>query len=399
MKAFGTGLTDVGRQREDNQDCFLVDNELGLYVVSDGMGGHAAGDLASRTAVEALARFVRGRAAQLEELRHGDTPDSDIILFAEEAVQRASTEVYRLGRSKRSTQGMGATLTALLVLGERAVMAHVGDSRLYLLREDQVHQLSDDHSYVTDLVRLGMVEPEKADDHHYRNVLTRSLGRSEAVQVDTLLFDLLPRDTLVLCSDGFSNYLRDAADLLEEFEYADLDRTAEAMVEHANSRGGSDNITVLLVRITVRPPEWKKKRATEAVAHLGALRQDDLFADLHLSNLLRVLRVAETLEAAPGEDVCRQGDPCSRYWIVVSGRGRRSRDGADLGTVEKGQSFGGEALLWNRPSRTTVTAETDMSLLALPYEAMDLLLRRFPRLGRWMYQRLALRYLDDPLGS
>ncbi len=203
----GFGATGKGMVRDHNEDKFLVDNDLGLYVVCDGIGGHQSGEVAAQRAVE----FVRSRVANsvdvLTRFRQDPPEDSEIIRFMEELVQGACLEISRLGGSKVEYLQMGTTLTALIQIAGRAIMGHVGDCRLYLIRDEQAYQLSDDHTYAGDLMRMGVIAPEEVKTHKYSNVLTRSVGPREAVRVDTLLFDLLPADTLLLCSDGLSSYI------------------------------------------------------------------------------------------------------------------------------------------------------------------------------------------------
>jgi protein phosphatase len=224
--------SDVGREREGNEDSFL---ELpSLFVVADGMGGAQAGEVASRTLVEV---FEQAEAA-------GELPDS---LGA--TVQNANARIYAMATEDLSLQGMGCTATASYVAAGRVTTAHVGDSRLYRLRGESFEQLTEDHSLVGGLVRLGQLTPEEAKVHPQRSVILRAVGVEANVEVDILQHELEPGDVYLACSDGLSGMVRDEVmgETLGMFE--PLETAAEMLIELANAAGGRDNITVVLFRI------------------------------------------------------------------------------------------------------------------------------------------------------
>jgi serine/threonine protein phosphatase PrpC len=224
--------TDVGLEREGNEDAFLV--RPPLFVVADGMGGAQAGDVASRTLVE-----VFGEAAETAEL-----PDA-----LEATVQEANARIHRMAVDDPSLKGMGCTATACYVAGGRLTTAHVGDSRLYRLRDGSFEQLTEDHSLVGGLVRLGQLTPEEAEVHPQRSVILRAVGVEATVEVDLLHHELETGDVYLACSDGLTGMVRDEviAETLEAFP--SLAVAAEMLVELANAAGGRDNITVVLFRV------------------------------------------------------------------------------------------------------------------------------------------------------
>jgi protein phosphatase len=230
-------------RREHNEDWFLVNESLGLYVVCDGMGGHAGGETASRVACEAIEsemKVARSRA------RSGDRQRLADIL--REAVLGACAAVYRTSLTDPELQGMGTTLVALLVDGDDAVVAHVGDSRAYHLRDGEVTQLTEDHSLVNEQVRAGLMSPEEARYSRLKNIITRSVGFEEDVAVDLTTLDTRKGDVFVLCSDGLSN-LVDAEEIGGVVLHGESpDATCAELVDLANDRGGEDNITVVVVQ-------------------------------------------------------------------------------------------------------------------------------------------------------
>lgn len=235
--------------RSTNEDAFLVDDELGLYVVADGMGGHAAGEVASREAIEVVFGVVQKRVKGLAEL-HSPLVEEDAraaYRLLETAVQGAAYHVHALGSLDRTRKGMGTTLTGLLVVGSYAVMAHVGDSRIYRLRGDHAHALTEDHTLVARQVAAGVITSEEAKTSKHRNIISRAVGLTDYVEVDTGLISLERGDRFLLCTDGVYGSLS-----TDDITFAMLLEPAKAvsrLVALANDRGGEDNITAVIVEV------------------------------------------------------------------------------------------------------------------------------------------------------
>src|SRR5438477_3417640 len=180
--------TDTGKQRDHNEDNFLVDKKLNLFVVADGMGGHAAGEVASQIAVHEVSRVVRENADVIGRFveQHDVNARQEILAVMEHAVQTACASIYHRGQQEPDKRGMGTTTSALLIAGDRGFIAHVGDSRIYLLRQNQVHQLTEDHSLINELVRRGKLKRDEIDTSpyaKYKNAVTRAVGAYESVEV------------------------------------------------------------------------------------------------------------------------------------------------------------------------------------------------------------------------
>jgi protein phosphatase len=254
MKCTAVGLTDVGRRRQTNEDSYLVDSALGLFVVADGMGGHNAGEVASGEAVDALHGMVKREEAglrALEELAAADGGKAasfalhKTLRVVESAVQAATYMVFGLGQANPEQRGMGTTLSVLLVRGGYAITAQVGDSRIYMLRDKAVEQLTEDHTLVQWQLKKGLITEEEAKVSRQKNVITRAVGSREYVQVDTRSFPVFTGDRFLLCSDGLHGYL-------EPFEVGalmsgSLEEVVERSIAMANQRGGRDNITAIAV--------------------------------------------------------------------------------------------------------------------------------------------------------
>jgi protein phosphatase len=234
-----------------NEDAYLLDNELGLYVVADGMGGHAAGEVASQEAVETVMGMVRrGYAAVERFLNEGPSEDNvrAVQRLLESAVQAATYMVYAIAENDPEQKGMGTTVSALLTMETHAVVAQVGDSRVYLLRQGGVYQLTEDHTLVAWQVKQGIISEAEAELSPHKNVITRAVGSRDYVQVDTQCIEIGPGDRFLLCSDGLHGYLQEPE--LPPILGLELDAAVAKLIELANARGGRDNITAIVLEIT-----------------------------------------------------------------------------------------------------------------------------------------------------
>jgi protein phosphatase len=242
------GITDVGQRRDHNEDAYLVDEGLGLFVVADGMGGHAGGGTASRLAVETIrAAVARVKAEDPGRFGTGDAEDTRVPDLLRQAVEEACRVIFETAQSDSELAGMGTTVTAVLVDGRTAFVAHVGDSRCYLLREGRIYQVSEDHSLVNEQLKAGAISADEAKHSRFKNIITRSVGFEQQVVVDLMGLELQSGDGIVVCCDGLSN-LVDDPEILSIVEESPIDLAPGRLVALANDRGGDDNITVIVIR-------------------------------------------------------------------------------------------------------------------------------------------------------
>jgi protein phosphatase len=234
------GRTDVGVLRSGNEDSYLIVPEQGLFIVADGMGGHAAGEVASEMAVKIIAR-------ELGQIK--DVSDLELAERMRRAIQAANAAIFERTLREQEKRGMGTTTTALVLNGARYLIGQVGDSRAYLLREGILLQLTKDHSYVQEQVDAGYLTPEQARTHPYSNVITRCVGANAEVSPDIYLGVLKAGDLYLLASDGLTGMLEDED--LGRVLCGDLEpqTMVDTLIAEANRRGGLDNITVIVVRI------------------------------------------------------------------------------------------------------------------------------------------------------
>lgn len=241
LRVHAYGDTDVGQVRQGNEDSFLVGDSV--YAVADGMGGHLAGEVASATALEPIAELDGRVFADGEEA----------VTSLRQAVVSANAKVARKASDDPAFRGMGTTLTAAMVEGRRLHLAHVGDSRAYLLRDGSLEQITDDHTLVQHLINEGQITKEEAATHPQRSIITRAIGVSLQVDVDSFTLDLEQGDLILLCSDGLTGVVSDArlSETLKRFP--DLNEATETLISMANEGGGPDNITVVLLRYDDTP--------------------------------------------------------------------------------------------------------------------------------------------------
>ena len=245
--------TDPGIRRASNEDSFCTRPDLGLFVVADGMGGHVAGEVASRIVVDAIEAFI-GQTVSAD-LQTTWPHDFDVTLGVDGnrlkgAFHLANQRLAREVAGSLDLRGMATTASALLLTEEtKAVVAHVGDSRIYLWREGALQRMTQDHSWVEEQVRAGLLTPGEARTHPWRNVVTRALSGGEDPEVDVQTLALQAGDALLLCSDGLTSVVADAriAELLQG--HPDLDDACAALVREANEGGGPDNVTTLIVQL------------------------------------------------------------------------------------------------------------------------------------------------------
>ena len=250
MRIACEALSDVGRKRKGNEDSLSLDSDHGLFVVADGMGGHAAGEVASKIAVEAIRDFVAA-TGDGEEITWPFGLDESLSLEGnrlKSAILHANRRVLEATRESAEYEGMATTVAAVLVDGDTAHLAHVGDSRIYLWSEGEISLLTNDHSWVNEQIQSGVISADQARSHPLRNVVTRALGGRAELLVDVQARRVRAGEVLLLCSDGLTTMLTDAeiAGILES-SGPDLAGAAEALVGAANERGGEDNITVILL--------------------------------------------------------------------------------------------------------------------------------------------------------
>jgi serine/threonine protein phosphatase PrpC len=246
MRILSSGQSDVGRRRPHNEDAYLCDDSLGLYIVCDGVGGNAKGEVASAESVDLVLSWVKRWRKTLDAFAAAPTEENSGLVrrLLESAVQSACYMVFGMGQQDPRQRGMSSTLSSLLVASGKAYIAQVGDSRVYLSRDGKTVQLTEDHTLVNFRLKLGLITAEEAANSPGKNVITRAVGHQDYVEVDTIELDVKPGDRFMLCSDGLHGYLEDGE--VDSWLQGDRETVVKELINMANERGGRDNITAVV---------------------------------------------------------------------------------------------------------------------------------------------------------
>lgn len=382
-------LTDVGKKRDHNEDTFLVDEELSLFVVCDGMGGHAAGEVASDLAAKTVLDEIKQEQDILHDYLAGKqgaerVSKREILNVLEFAANRASRRVHEAAQADTQKRGMGTTLVAVLFLGTQAFITHVGDSRLYLLRSGAIEQLTDDHNVYNELIKRKKLTREQVLQLAPKNAITRAVGVYESCEPESLVMDIAEGDRFLLCSDGLSEYFEEPHGSLEELAAIlsgeALEAIASKLITLANERGGKDNITAVVVSVGELGAR-DQNRQRQLQHRKEVLAQVPLFRHLDDRELRRVLQVTEVETYQDGEAIVTEGGRGESFYIVLSGTVRVLRGETEVKTLTAGENFGEMALIRNQPRSATVVSKDTSQLLVMRRTEFFEILRNQPRIA------------------
>jgi PPM family protein phosphatase len=398
-----SGRTDIGCVRKNNEDSFYADHERGLFIVCDGMGGHAAGEVASATAVKTIVEAL----SQVDELRRrfadDDTSDDDkkaedaaeLMRACEEAVQTAGKAIFDDAREHPERAGMGTTCSVLLLAGKKGILAHVGDSRIYVVRRKALYQLSEDHTFVAEQVRRGAMTKEQAAKSKKSNVLTRALGPIEQIPVDMMMFDVDAHDRFLVCSDGLHNYFTDSTELLRMLIGSSVEVVIERIVDTAKERGGHDNITAILVDVE----DTHKPNVTDTAAgRIAVLKRVPLFQHMTYQELVKVLSVMQSEQHAAGHVLIEEDTQDDRLYVNLQGDLEVHKAGKLIAQLPSGAHVGEMALIDRAPRSATVKCKTPANVLVMDRPLFHELIRKEAAIGTkmlWAFtQELSKRLRD-----
>jgi PPM family protein phosphatase len=355
--------TNVGRVRDHNEDALLVDEALNLFAVADGMGGHAAGEVASKLALETVQGVLRDGRTRIDNLNAEPGSKSaarEVQRLLEDAALLACSVVHDAGQADEQKRGMGTTLSVLLVVGSQGFIAHVGDSRIYLVRGDRAYQLTQDHTLQNELLKRGKLSPAQVAQVKQKNALIRAIGVYGSVEVDTLRLDIFAGDSFLLCSDGLHGYLQ--KDELTAIFAGPLDQAAGRLIALANQRGGHDNITALVVS---SGQARSSERSRLAKLKLETLRSATLFRYLNYQELVKVANLTDVRRFVSDEPIFEEGGDADELFVVLTGRVRVQKGGSLIAELGPGEHFGEMALIDRGPRSARVSAIEETHLLAM----------------------------------
>ncbi len=390
------GKTDVGRRYDHNEDAMLIDPELGLYIVCDGVGGQAAGEVASQTASQTIRDYIAERRDVLESCRKGSNLfNRDRALdLAREAIEAANKKVGDMSATESDKQGMACTVVLVLILGPHAVVAHAGDSRIYLVRQGEIFQLTEDHSAANEQLKKGLITPEQARASRTGSLITRAIGiQRDYISPDLMFMELMRRDSFLICSDGLSRYFEDA-ELLRFFQGMPAEQLPDALVERSNKRGGQDNITA----IVIEADKADAQSDAEVVRKFDILKKIPLFEYLNYMELMKILNITGIASYKSGDAVIREGERDHRLFVCLHGAVEVTKNGEPLAQLGTGDFFGEMSLIDKSPRSADVTATERCSLIIIDREHYFRLITREPRLAvklMWPMCRELNRRLRD----
>jgi serine/threonine protein phosphatase PrpC/CRP-like cAMP-binding protein len=361
MQFQGHGMSHTGRVRDHNEDAFLIDENLGLYVVCDGLGGHAAGEVASKLACQTIRDHLdKHREVQLASSFAGVGPSKrDVsVNAARDAVQAANLAVFEMAQSDPKYHGMGCTVVMLWTIGHYAVVAHAGDSRIYLMRLGELHQLTEDHSKVDEQLNRGLITPEEARRSADAAGITRAVGTTDHVEPEFLFMDLIGHDRFLLCTDGLTRHV-ESDTLREHFDRFTDEEVPSQLVDLANERGGYDNITAISVGVGSAP----RGRDAEVVQKFEKMRTIPLFKGFDYVELMKVLSASLFARFPKGKRIVREGGVDSRLWVCTGGSVQVIKKGHVINELGPGDFFGEMSLIDKRPSSVDVVTTKPSHML------------------------------------
>jgi serine/threonine protein phosphatase PrpC len=371
------GHSDVGRKRKVNEDSFAIDEARGIYIVADGMGGHGNGATASQTAVSVAREQLNANIVKFDQYRDDPSEPNRVAATAavEQAIQAACERIFRIGQQDSAKRGMGTTIDVVVRVGDRAILGHVGDGRVYLVRNGQGYRLTKDHTIVAQQVEAGILTPAEAEQSTLRGVLTRAVGTHASVQVDTLVLDLAAGDLLLMCSDGVTRYLRDeeVGTRLREASAG----TARQIIDWANTSGGEDNSSVIVVgcrplEVAAAAPAPDQRKVS---SRIDAVRGLPLFQHLSYKEQVAILSIAHSRIYDPGAEIVKQGDPGQEMFIIVDGEVVVERDGVTIAELGAGGHFGEMSIVDDAPRSASVRAKKRTDVLTIGQSEIGGLMR------------------------
>ena len=391
MKTTSSSASEAGAGKKVNQDHHLIDAELGLYLVCDGMGGHRGGDIAAQLAGKTTREHLRKHKSEIQALAKGEIAADAVVDLVSAAILAANVEIHKLATADKALTGMGTTIALLLIAGHVGIVAHVGSSRVYLSRNGKFIQLTKDHKLAQELIDKGMMTAEKAATWMYGRVLSRALGLLEAVTVDTMQLDILPGDRFLLTTDGVSGALS-SAELSGSLNAASVERGAQEIVRAAHSKELEEDVTAIVVEPVTDEGETRalQQRVGEVNLKTDTLREMFLFRRLDDQSIVRLVRQSSITECGESQVLFKQGDREQNIYIVLEGCFDVIVDDSVIAQLGRGNHFGEMSWFTHEPRSATIRAAARSRLLQVNGEALQRLIKVSPEIGVVLLQELAI---------
>lgn len=375
-------LTNSGMKRDHNEDSYLFNESLGVFIVCDGMGGHAAGEVASSMACESIMSFFKEQHKELKKLK--ENLDSEgrqkVYELLEKSISLANKKIYKRSQKEPDKKGMGTTLVMALQFPQGTFIAHVGDSRAYLIRKGKLKQLTQDHSLVNEMIAAGMITKDQAHNHPQGNVITKALGIQSAVVGDSRFYETMEGDAIFLCSDGLHDYFK-KNEALEIYQKNDVDALAQKYVDFANQAGGKDNITCVLLQFGDKeaPPVHPEKITADSKTQ--TLKRIPLFSSLNYQEISHLLEFIHVVDIKASQVVIREDELGDEMFVILKGELGVFYQNKEVNRLKAGQFFGEMALIDKAKRSATIQAMSEAKLMKIHRDELFPLLKKEPKIG------------------
>ncbi len=373
LKLSHAGRTDVGIVRQKNEDAYLIDDGANLFVVCDGVGGRTGGEAASRIGSEWIGRRIHERKDLLNSFGEPGARITrrEIGQMLENAISEASGQIRDHATANPELSGMATTAASLLIAGDHAFIAHVGDSRVYLCRHKTLHLLTEDHSLLNDLKRRGR-DPDRSHlGAAYQGALTRALGVLNTARVDLLDLEVLPGDRFVICSDGVHGVVGDTS-MQSIAPHGSAKEAAYTFVDMALQNGAPDNATVIVVDVIQEAAEDRVERVRR---RLEALQAISMFRYLPYPDLIRVAGIAVETRFPAGSTILHENDMGESLYVILEGDAKVLKSEVVIAELGAGAHFGEMSLIERAPRSAAIQAHSDLIALVIEREPFFSLLR------------------------
>lgn len=382
MKVKAYGITDIGLERQNNEDFFFSDEEKGIFIVCDGIGGNKAGEIASKMAVETVVRRINEEYSYLEACRQGKMNDDQIFKFSADIIREACKVVYEMGNNNPKYSKMGTTLTMAITMSRRVLICNVGDSRAYLISGNGVHQISEDHTMAREFFKKGLIKSELDAPPYIDNVLTRSLGKYESVEVDCVLIPVIEEDRIVLCTDGISGYFQYGNQLGEIIEGLTPEKAGDALIKFALKNRARDNATAIVIDINSENYLSDYEYLEESLI-MEVFSDCSIFTGLTYSQLSRMRTHMELVQLSKNETLVEQGELYNGLFLIIDG-GILSGD--EL--LTRGEGIGVRALYQKQKSQNVKIAVRHTRLLFFSRKSFKSFSQRYSIIGYAILQNI-----------
>jgi serine/threonine protein phosphatase PrpC/CRP-like cAMP-binding protein len=397
MKLRAWVKSDTGNVRAKNEDNFFVDADKGVFVVADGVGGRERGEVASKMVAESTREAADLLSKAADETDSYEAPDQreGVLDLVRQHFQKLNTAIFSVEDDYGNAYGMATTTDMLVVSEASAYVGHVGDSRVYLLRDGEIFRVTQDHTYAEQLRHDHRKEVRQMAEQNkkFEHMLTRSMGGKPHIEVDTPYLDVQPGDRFVMCTDGLTDYLS-GREILEYASSGTGQELVDNLVGEAKERGGRDNVTVVVVEAFDDSVTSHKRaeRTFDTIRKINFFEQIELFSELTRPELLKVLRIVYERTFEDGDVILRQGDESDALYLIVKGAVNLSVEGADITRLDAGQHFGELALFGEDHTRTaTATSEGSSMLLVISAGKFQRLISEELEIGNKLLTRLVRR--------